>query len=69
MICYDCATDDRTTPAQAVCGHCGAAVCRDHVRVRPRLLTAFAGTGTAPPLPARRATCLVCRAADREAAG
>ncbi len=32
MNCYVCATADRTEPAVAICRHCGAGLCLEHVR-------------------------------------
>lgn len=32
MNCYVCATASRTEPAVAICRHCGAGLCLEHMR-------------------------------------
>jgi hypothetical protein len=65
MICLDCLSDDRERHAVAVCTGCGAAVCRDHSRVREHTLTRTVVGGmmfmTVPVVPATRLVrCLHC---------
>jgi hypothetical protein len=32
MICYECAKQERNTPAVAICLNCGAGLCLQHAR-------------------------------------
>ncbi|MGI3222697.1 DUF2180 family protein [Streptomyces sp. GTA36] len=70
MNCYDCQSQEQTTtPAVASCVRCGAALCADHVQVRPELVHRVVGMGLATqPLPARRMTCTTCHKAESGAA-
>lgn len=68
MNCLDCMTESRVQAAVAVCTGCGAAVCRDHAKVREHTLTRTVPGGmglmTVPTTPAARLVrCLQCDAA------
>ncbi|MDH6132049.1 hypothetical protein P3T37_001434 [Kitasatospora sp. MAA4] len=68
MNCYDCHTAERTTPALAVCHHCGAGLCAEHARALPDTVHHLSGTGASTlPRRARRISCSVC--AEAEALG
>ncbi|MEU5894372.1 DUF2180 family protein [Streptomyces sp. NPDC047461] len=65
MNCYDCAQEERTIPATAVCLHCGAAVCTEHAHVTADLVYRMVGMGpSVRPLAARRITCTTCYDAE-----
>ncbi|NBM17880.1 DUF2180 family protein [Streptomyces sp. GC420] len=65
MNCYDCAQLGRTTPATAVCRHCGAAVCTAHARATGVTVHRTTGMGSSTrPRPARRITCTTCYDAE-----
>lgn len=62
MNCLDC-----DQPAVGICTDCGAAICRDHVRVGTEGNTSLAPIGPAqPPVaatrPALRLRCFACDA-------
>lgn len=64
MYCYDCPSEDRTT-AVAVCAHCKAGLCRDHVWEDSEEVHQVTGTGRAEHRrSARRLTCSICHAAE-----
>ncbi|GHA11812.1 hypothetical protein GCM10010389_58560 [Streptomyces echinoruber] len=69
MNCYDCALEDTTAPAVAVCDRCGRGVCARHAHApgrlpgRPVPRTAGAGPDSGRR-PARRVTCRACREAE-----
>ena len=60
MICFDCTDTER--PAVAVCVDCGAAVCRQHVIVRPHRLTVVRALNRDESVdpPAQLAHCRTC---------
>ncbi|MEU3268254.1 DUF2180 family protein [Streptomyces bacillaris] len=64
---YECRREGRVAAsAEAVCQHCGAGVCADHVRVEMQEPHQQAGLGKRTHnLPARRMLCTVCEAAER----
>ncbi|MFS8097381.1 DUF2180 family protein [Lentzea alba] len=65
MNCYDCAIENQTTTATAVCRHCGAAVCAEHAHVIAEAFRHFSGMGPADRLPlARRISCGTCYHAE-----
>ncbi|OEV07965.1 DUF2180 family protein [Streptomyces nanshensis] len=65
MNCYDCLSEDRSTPAAAVCRRCGAGVCTSHTHTAPQTLRRSSGLGrTHLPRPARRMTCTTCYKAE-----
>jgi hypothetical protein len=64
MECFDCATAGRTRTAVAVCHHCGAGLCGDHVRVVPDTVHHLSGTGVSTAQPARRIACRTCAPAE-----
>jgi len=71
MNCFDCAIQDRSAQAVAVCTGCGAAVCLTHAHVTRRWLTttmAINRTVSVQP-PTRTLRCATCQAAhDAQAA-
>ena len=69
MICYDPShTRADPTPAAAVCAHCGAALCLDHVTECTREIVHH--TGYSPPSvmePAGRSMCCdTCKVAGTQ---
>ena len=65
MNCFDCAIEDRSEPAVAVCTDCGAAVCLTHAHVTRRWLTTTMAINRTVPVqpPARALRCATCQAA------
>ncbi|MDJ1134392.1 DUF2180 family protein [Streptomyces iconiensis] len=66
MKCYDCDQNGRsdTTPI-GVCSRCNLVICPEHGRVTQALVHLVRGTGkSTSDLPARRAVCLTCHAAE-----
>ncbi|WP_354637864.1 DUF2180 family protein [Kitasatospora camelliae] len=65
MNCYDCHLADRTTPAVAVCHHCGAGLCGAHARELADTVHHLSGTGPSTlPGKARRIACATCTPAE-----
>ncbi len=67
MNCLECAADAGPVPAVAVCGRCGAGLCRDHLHEGEEVLTMMvpiARTVPVEPL-ARRLRCAKCEAAEK----
>ena len=63
MQCYDCAVENKTAPAVAVCSTCGAGLCVDHsVLGHADEWTASVGNPSASKLPGRRILCQTCSA-------
>ena len=60
MICLDCSTQTRDTPAVGTCTNCGAGVCRDHLELDTHVVGHYAGVGTAHEYPTRAVTCSAC---------
>lgn len=65
MNCYECHSQDRATPAVAVCSRCHVGLCPAHVRIEARTVTESRGMGQVTQDPeARRALCEVCARAE-----
>lgn len=67
MNCLECAQADGTTAAVAVCGRCGAGLCREHLHEGGEALTVMAPIArqvAVEPL-ARRLRCEKCEAAEK----
>jgi hypothetical protein len=64
MNCLDC---EEETPAVAMCGRCGAALCRTHLveRDEPLFVTRVINRVVYIDPPARRIRCERCDAAER----
>ena len=65
MNCFDCAHGD--VVAVAVCAHCGAGLCREHVVAVDETLTVVMPINAVIEIspPARRLRCQRCDAAER----
>ncbi|CAM5303632.1 hypothetical protein GCM10010329_60940 [Streptomyces spiroverticillatus] len=67
MNCYDCHLLSITTPAVAVCCHCGAAVCPEHTKADAQDVHRTEGMGLSTlDRSARRLTCLTCHDAEHQ---
>lgn len=64
MKCYDCAHENRSTTAVAVCVRCGAAVCVDHSRITTGTGSRLVGLAGPSSFGTRRVTCATCEAAE-----
>ncbi len=67
MNCLECAEADSTTAAVAVCGRCGAGLCRDHLHEggeTPTVTAPIARQVPVEPL-ARRVRCMKCESAEQ----
>ena len=72
MQCYDCAVEQKTTTAVAVCSTCGAGLCIQHaVLGHADEWTASVGNPSATQLAGRRILCQTCSAsgAHEESSG
>ncbi len=67
MNCLECVRGDRTTTAVAVCGRCGAGLCRDHLHEGGETLTVMAPIARQVPVEplARRLRCAECESAEK----
>lgn len=66
MNCFDC-PDQAATPAVAICGRCGAGLCRTHAITADETLTVAAAINRRIPVspPARKLRCATCHAAEQ----
>jgi hypothetical protein len=64
--CFDC-PDNPGTPAVAICGRCGAGLCRAHTHTKNETLTITAAINRTIPVspPARKLRCGACHAAEQ----
>ena len=61
MQCYDCAIEQRTTPAVVMCSTCGAGLCLNHLVLgHADEWETTVGNPTVMRLPGRRFLCQTC---------
>lgn len=60
MICLDCTSQDRTTPAVGACTSCGSGICSAHARVTVHEYPQPSGPGIHTPHPVRALVCAGC---------
>lgn len=65
MNCYVCAEAESSREAVALCHHCSAGLCLEHIFSRPRSVIAIAPLNreVALPIKARELLCPVCKQA------
>lgn len=71
MVCYECARKGVRREAVALCHHCSAALCLNHVVAAARPVTAREPIERTVvlPLEARELLCGVCHAARQQTSG